>query len=129
MIPTLSFTMPAVTSSAEVTGTVNLQPGVSYSFFCSFDGASIAFLWIDDHLVCQIGAYLNSSISLAPTPPTLAWGQDNPATVYRKTPSPVRLHIYKLPDGVSSKYVCSGVVFVCRVCADVEVCSECRCRC
>ena len=103
MIPTLLFTMPGVTSSAEVTGTVNLQPGVAYSFFCSFDGASIAFLWIDDHLVCQIGAYLNSSISLAPTPPNAAWGQDNPVTVYRRTPSPVRLHIYKLPDGDTSE--------------------------
>jgi hypothetical protein len=98
------FTLPPVISSAEVIGTLTLRSGSSYSFYCSFGSATIAFLWIDDHLVCQIGAYMQANISLAPAQPTLNWGQDNPFTVLRRTALPVRLHVYKLQPG-SSEYL------------------------
>lgn len=40
-----------------------------HRFRCSFAGADIAFLFVDDHLVCQAGAYSS---------PTNVTGTDNP---------------------------------------------------
>ena len=45
--------------SAEAIGTISLADsgGSSFVFECGFDNVDGAFVWFDDHLVCQYGAY------------------------------------------------------------------------
>lgn len=110
LLPTLAFTIPSVTSSAQVTGSLTLDTGVLYEFHCTFDGVTFAFLWIDDHLVCQIGAYMTPNITLGPAEPSLDWGQDNPITVRNKTNLSVRLHVYRMTSG-STAYAFFSLMF------------------
>ena len=68
-IATLNFSLPIADPaapaplSAEVLGTLSYPSGVApcfendrgcFVFRCAFPGASYAFLWVDDHLVCQV---------------------------------------------------------------------------
>ena len=47
VIPTLKFQYPAVVSSFEVLGTITLERGQSYAFYCEFnDTVPLAYLWI-----------------------------------------------------------------------------------
>ena len=53
-IPGLSFTREVKSgSSIELTGTLTLPPAAVFNFSCAFANTSYAFLWVDDHLVCQ----------------------------------------------------------------------------
>ena len=65
LIPSLSFAFPpAPFFSAEVTGTLSpllATAATTFSFACSFSGLTQAFVFIDDHLICQLGAYNNSA--------------------------------------------------------------------
>jgi hypothetical protein len=57
-VPGLSFTRePVLTgTSIELVGTLVLPPRPAvFNFTCTFANTSYAFLWIDDHLVCQDG--------------------------------------------------------------------------
>ena len=53
-VPGLSFAKEVRSgSSVELTGTLTLPPAAVFNFTCAFANTSYAFLWIDDHLVCQ----------------------------------------------------------------------------
>ena len=59
----LSFSVPTAglgPLSLEVTGTMTAQPNATYGFNCSFGGAHFGALYVDDHLVCQWGANVDS---------------------------------------------------------------------
>eukprot|EP00937_MAST-01D_sp_MAST-1D-sp2_P000362 g362.t1 len=99
-VDTLSFSVPLATASAplslEASGTLTYPAGTPacfendqgcYTFDCAFHGASYAFLWVDDHLVCQAGAY-------APKPNTFDGSAGNPLRVLRRKAVAVRLHLY-----------------------------------
>ena len=63
-----------------------------YTFNCSFGASTYAFLWLDDHLVCQSGAY-------APKPNTFDGSEGNPLRVLNKNTVVVRLRAYWSPHG------------------------------
>jgi hypothetical protein len=72
--------------SAEFSGTLAAPgSGGSLRFDCTFLGVSLAFLHVDDHLVCQTGA--NS-------PSGDVTSLDNPVRVLSKLALPVRLAVY-----------------------------------
>ena len=56
-VPGLTFSRSIATgTSVEMTGTLNFPLGAAeYNFSCAFGNTTSAFLWIDDHLVCQDG--------------------------------------------------------------------------
>ena len=69
LIETLAFTTLAL--SAEVVGTFSplLANGIGnattvFDFGCTILNARFAFVWIDDHVICQHGAYNNSANGL-----------------------------------------------------------------
>lgn len=92
----MEFSLPGVVSSTEVVGTLQLHEDVAYGFFCAFKGVTFAFLWVDDHLVCQIGAYMSPNVTLAPYHPTLRFGTDNPFLAQEKTALPVRMQVFRM---------------------------------
>ena len=56
----LANPVPGAPFSAEALGTLNLGAagGLEFVFRCEIDAAlDAAFVWVDDHLVCQHGAY------------------------------------------------------------------------
>jgi hypothetical protein len=63
-----------------------------FTFNCSFGASTYAFLWLDDHLVCQSGAY-------APKPNTFDGSEGNPLRVLSKSTVVVRLRVYWSPKG------------------------------
>ena len=103
----LANPVPGAPFSAEALGTLNLGAagGLEFVFRCEIDAAlDAAFVWVDDHLVCQRGVYelgvdanANKTDGSAPSPLRLmskprlvvrvrAWGgarvgADRPATV------------------------------------------------
>lgn len=81
--------------SAEILGTMTVAEG-EYGFECDFGHATIAFLLVDDHLVCQTGAY-----SVAPA----VTGVDNPLRKLTKAGLPVRLEVYYSARGYSGAAV------------------------
>ena len=53
-IPGLAFNKEVKSgTSIELTGTLTMPPAAVFNFTCSFANTSYAFLWIDDHLICQ----------------------------------------------------------------------------
>lgn len=106
IIPTLDFTLPGVVSSAEVLGTVTLTKRGNYTFFCAFEGVTFAFLWIDDHLLCQVGAY---GTTLGPAPNT-----DNPFTVLTdQTSLHVRMQVFVMAaDPPAPRYLSTDWLLV-----------------
>eukprot|EP01079_Euglenida_sp_SAG-EU17-18_P002855 gene2855-3450_t len=94
----LTFELPGPSPfSAEAIGTLEVQDGVEYTFDCKFSGADLAFFFVDDHLVCQSGAY---------SPAGKVNGIDNPLRKLSKAVLPVRLEIYH--SGASTTKVCKG---------------------
>jgi hypothetical protein len=65
-------------------------------FDCSFEGATFAFLWIDDHQVCQKGVY-------EPKPNTFDGSSGNPLRALQRKKVSVRLHIYYNPHFPSAE--------------------------
>lgn len=90
-------TAPDVPVSAELTGTLIATRGDTFAFSCVFTGAAVAFLHIDDHLVCQHGANSGHCDSEGST-----WcnGTDSPLPVRSRTSLPVRLSIVAAPGSV-----------------------------
>lgn len=62
-----------------------------YTFNCSFGAATYGFLWFDDHLVCQAGAYVLH-------PDSFDGSAGNPLRVLSKRAVVVRLQAYFDPD-------------------------------
>ena len=54
-VDSLQIALHNFSGSAELSGLLNLPPGAAsyYAFDCSFDGGQIAYVWIDDHLICH----------------------------------------------------------------------------
>ena len=65
-----------------------------YTFNCSFGAASYGFLWFDDHLVCQAGAYVLH-------PDSFDGSAGNPLRVLSKQAVVVRLQAYFDPDAAA----------------------------
>lgn len=82
--------------SAEMLGTMELLDGDDHTFSCNFGSVDLAFLFIDDHLVCQTGAYS--------VPPEVT-GIDNPLRKLSKGKVPVRLEVYY---AAANKEQCKG---------------------
>ena len=64
LLPTFSLSIPAPYLSAEVFGTFSpllATAAQSYDFSCSFSHLDRLFLWLDDHMLCQHGAFNNSA--------------------------------------------------------------------
>ena len=54
ILPGLSFTREVKSGwSLEAVGTLTLPPAALFNFTCAFGNTSFAFLWVDDHLICQ----------------------------------------------------------------------------
>jgi hypothetical protein len=97
----LSFSVPIAAGtpiSAELTGTLVAEQGDTFAFSCKFTGASVAFLHVDDHLVCQHGANAGKCNSEGST-----WcnGTDNPLPVRLRTNLPVRLSVVAAPGSTA----------------------------
>lgn len=60
-LDTFSVTIPSSGApfSAEAVAALSLpgEEGGLFTFSCEFTGVTTAFFWVDDHLVCQSGAY------------------------------------------------------------------------
>lgn len=52
-----------VGTSIEVVATLQLPVTGELNITCEFLNATYAFLWIDDHLVCQTGAYTDVPVA------------------------------------------------------------------
>ena len=84
--------------SVEITGSLTYVPTKPcflndfgcYTFNCSFGAASYGFLWFDDHLVCQHGAYVLH-------PDSFDGSAGNPLRVLSKKTIAVRLQAYLDP--------------------------------
>ena len=64
-----SFTVQATTPfSAALTGTLTADAGCKYAFDCDFGRASLGFLHVDDHLVCQFGANFRGNVTHVDNP-------------------------------------------------------------
>lgn len=84
LIPNASFSLPSsVPWSAEVVGTLRAREGFAYTAQCSFGGATLAFLHVDDHLLCQQGA--NAVQTMEPN--------DGPLPTMHRTQLPIRLAV------------------------------------
>ena len=70
--------------SAELTSTLTANSSRTYSFLCNFTEATLAYLHVDDHLVCESGVNAPSG-----SVTTL----DQPLPVHRRTQWPVRLSV------------------------------------
>ena len=81
-------------SSAEVTGTLTVQPGQQIRAICDFGGAAFAALHLDDHLVCVQG----SNNGTGCTDDINCDGVDNPFPVLTRTKLPYRLYVESNPD-------------------------------
>jgi hypothetical protein len=89
VLSNLNFSYPSVLTpfSAEVVGLFQMEPNATYKFQCDFGTADVGFFFVDDHLVCQMGAYsTKGSIN----------GVDNPLPCLSKTQVPIRLELYQL---------------------------------
>ena len=62
---TLTLAWPAASNvaSVEVSGQLVYPVDGAYSFSCAFDDLSVAFVWLNDHQICNSGAYNNSASS------------------------------------------------------------------
>ena len=89
--------------SVEITGTLTYPASAKpcfendhgcFTFNCSFGAASYGFLWFDDHLVCQNGAYVLH-------PDSFDGSAGNPLRVLSKKEITVRLQAYVDPAGAS----------------------------
>lgn len=89
-VPALSFSRIIPTgTSVEMTGTLTLPLGsTEYNFSCAFANTTSAFLWIDDHLVCQDGN-IYTAVPVART--------DLPLKRLSKAALPVVLRLYTAP--------------------------------
>lgn len=86
LVPSIAFSVDASKPfSAELVGTLNAQDGETYSFSCNFGGATLAYLHVDDHLLCQTGANSPSG--------TVAGTTDDPLPVMSRTALPIRLAV------------------------------------
>ena len=95
-IPTLAHAFAAAPYlSAEVTGTFSpLQANATaavFSFACAFSGLTQAYVWVDDHLVCQLGAFNNSANG--------ATDAANFTLRSKQAGLPVRAHLYAAAPG------------------------------
>lgn len=96
IVPSFNFSFPgAYPFSAELTGSLLADEHADYTFDCNLSAATVAFLFVDDHLVCQTGAY--------EVPPG---AYDQPIRRLSKTLLPVRLEVFFDPhnnihDGVA----------------------------
>jgi hypothetical protein len=103
-IDTLAFAIPYAIGhpafSAEVLGTLSYPAGQTpcfendqgcYVFDCDFKGATFVFLWIDDHLVCQKGAYI-------PKPNTFDGSDGAPLRALSRKEVTVRLQLFYNPE-------------------------------
>lgn len=81
--------------SAELEGTLTFPaPGVLLKFSCSFEGTSVAFVWVDGHMVCQDqNAY---------TPET-SWTDSIIQSEQGRLTKPFRAHVYYNGSGLVSK--------------------------
>ena len=102
VIPGLSFTLPGPAPlSASLTGTMQALPGQLYNFTCDFgDQVQFATLHVDDHLVCQHGANVNTGAEKgqgkgcgAPDQNLPCTGVDNPLPTMSRTALPVRMQL------------------------------------
>ena len=89
--------------SVEITGSLTYPSSAKpcfendhgcFTFNCSFGAASYGFLWFDDHLVCQNGAYVLH-------PDSFDGSAGNPLRVLSKKEITVRLQAYLDPAGAS----------------------------
>jgi hypothetical protein len=85
--------------SVEITGSLTYPPNLKpcfindfgcYTFNCSFGASTYGFLWFDDHLVCQHGAYVLH-------PDSYDGSAGNPLRVLSKKTVVVRLQAYLDP--------------------------------
>jgi|EP01047_Picozoa_sp_COSAG01_P003191 hypothetical protein len=103
VVPTFDVTLPVGSGGApftvEITGSLTFPPGTKpcfendqgcYTFNCSFGAATYGFLWFDDHLVCQNGAYIVK-------PDSFDGSAGNPLRVLSKKTITVRLQAYLDP--------------------------------
>ena len=96
--PGLALSLPLDGSwlSAEITGTFTppVAPGARFDFDCGGPPLGLArlFVWVDDHLICQFGAF-NSSVNGVTDELGFA--------VRGKAVLPVRAHAYAAPGGGS----------------------------
>eukprot|EP01045_Picozoa_sp_COSAG04_P000667 COSAG04_NODE_17_length_40288_cov_9.152728_23_plen_1697_part_00 len=84
----VSFHSPGADSSAEILGTLTFPTNGSWGFSCGMGPGKWdeAYMWLDDHLVCQNGPY---------GPDTSGGRADNPLTVRAVGQSMVlRLHLF-----------------------------------
>eukprot|EP00047_Mylnosiga_fluctuans_P010910 m.18530 g.18530 ORF g.18530 m.18530 type:complete len:888 (+) comp3351_c0_seq1:1594-4257(+) len=72
--------------SGELAGSVVFPMNGTIVLDCAFVNTTVAFVWIDDHLVCQSGAY---------KPPVSSF--DNPIFVTAGVSYPVRAQVYFTP--------------------------------
>ena len=77
-------------SSARLMGTLTMPAEGWQGFACSFAGTSLAFVWVDGHLVCTDGKSMPD-----PKADVLAGNIDNPIRVSSRLVLPFRAHFYR----------------------------------
>ena len=51
--------------SADIVGTIDFNTSGVFAFNCTFRRTTLAFVWIDGHMVCQDGNAFNPGLSLS----------------------------------------------------------------
>lgn len=91
--------------SATITGTLEADPGYTYGFNCNVGAAAFAFLKIDGHLVCQVGA----NNDWTPSAGEAFYVYDSPLPVLTRTSWAFRLTFLYNRTGASLPDVTFGV--------------------
>ena len=82
--------------SAELTGTFSppLAAGAVFDFSCApAENVARLFVWVDDHLVCQFGAFNNSANGMTDA---------SNFTLRSRLALPLRAHVYPAPGGAGN---------------------------
>ena len=81
--------------SAELTGTFTppLAAGAAWDFACASAGVARLFVWVDDHLVCQLGAFNNSANGVTDA---------SNFTLRSRLALPLRAHVYPAPGAAGN---------------------------
>lgn len=85
---------PSKPFSSEVLGQLHYPQDGNYAFSCSFQGLSLAFVWLNDHQICNFGAYNNSESS---TDGTVVY----PIRGIRSKPDTLRIHAYTSDESLN----------------------------